>query len=208
MFHKYKNLLLGEWILLAVFFLQVAGELLDEFMVFSDISSWSCLWCCWALLRINLNFLSFSFSSAFPVKGHTELKYFARETCSPTLNCLPRPWLYNHSALRLSMGSTTNPSITLTLMHQFSTKGRWSKPLKQMISVKRGDRSIDRVLTQIPQSFERKDYHWWWCCSSYIDEIKCIFHSNQVCCSLIDSELLSCLVGISRIVEDVSSDYH
>lgn len=113
--------LLGDWILLGPFLLKEDGELLLEelfgvvgFDPPETICSCNCLWCCCALLSINRSFLSFSFSRASPDNGHDWLKYWAKACCSPTRKERPFPWLYSHSAFKLSIGFTTYESIALT----------------------------------------------------------------------------------------------
>lgn len=98
---------LGEPVLLWLSLRLVAGEgliptLLKLCTLPVSLCWFNCCWWCCALLKISLSFLSVSFSKDSPESGQTDAKYCASNACSPTRNCLPRPWEYSHSAFKLS----------------------------------------------------------------------------------------------------------
>jgi len=109
---KMMNLLhslgrLGEFVLLWLSLRLAAGEgliaTLLKLWTFPVSLCWfNCCWWCWALLSISLSFRSVSFSKDSPESGQTDARYWASKACSPTRNCLPRPWEYSHSAFKLS----------------------------------------------------------------------------------------------------------
>jgi len=98
---------LGEFVLLWLSLRLAAGEgliaTLLKLCTFPASLCWfNCCWWCCALLSMSLSFRSVSFSKDSPESGQTDARYWASNACSPTRNCLPRPWEYSHSAFKLN----------------------------------------------------------------------------------------------------------